>query len=149
MAQNILIRPPRQNEYESWSSVYKTYLDFYQTSLTPTELERVWSWLFESPQQLHAYVAEIDKSVVGLAHFRIFRRPIKACSGIYLDDLVVLPEYRGRGIGCQLIETIKIYAKDNGLSIVRWITAADNKAARHLYDAVGHQTNWITYEIKM
>lgn len=146
---HVLIREPHENEYKIWSNLYQVYLDFYRESLTENELKKVWSWLFETPQQLHCYVAEVDEKVVGLAHFRKFLRPTSASTGIYLDDLIVLPEYRRQKIGYHLIDAIKSYAKENNLSKVRWITAADNKVAMRLYDGVGYKTNWVTYDAKL
>lgn len=146
----IIIRNPHDNEFEIWSKIYKIYLDFYQTSLTEEELRKVWSWIFaENSQKIHCYLAEIDNEIVGLTHFREFYRPLKACKGIFLDDLIVIPKCRGHRVGYQLIEAVKLYAKENNISIVRWITASDNKQAIRLYDSVANKTIWVTYDAKI
>ena len=145
----IVIRKPYENEYETWASTYQIYLNFYKTSLTQDELMKVWSWLFGDHQEMTCYFAEYDQQIVGLVHFRRFVRPLKACSGIFLDDLIVLPEFRGHGVGYKLIEAVKRYAKENNLSIVRWITAQDNHAAMHLYNTIASKTIWVTYDAKI
>ena len=145
----IIIRKPHTNEYEIWSKIYQVYLDFYQTSLTQDELHNVWSWLFEQNRGMYCYFAEIDKKIVGLVHFRRFIRPTKACEGVFLDDLIVLPEFRGHKIGYQLIEAVKLYAKENNLTLVRWITAHDNRQAMKLYDSVANKTLWVTYDARI
>lgn len=145
----VMIRNPHDNEYEDWYKIYQEYLEFYQTSLTNDELKNVWSWIFEPNQKLLCYLAEIDKKIVGLAHFRVFIRPIKACSSIFMDDLFVLPAFRGHKIGYQLIEAVKLYAKENHLPLVRWVTNPDNKQAINLYDSVAHKTAWVTYDAKI
>ena len=145
----IIIRKPHTNEYEVWSKTYQVYLDFYHTSLTQDELHNVWSWLFEQNREMYCYFAEIDKKIVGLVHFRRFIRPIKACEGVFLDDLIVLPEFRGHKIGYQLIEAVKLYAKENNLTLVRWITAHDNRQAMKLYDSVAIKTLWVTYDARI
>ena len=143
----IIIRKPYSEEYGIWSKIYRTYLDFYQTSLTEDDLQRVWSWIFEeNSQKIHCYFAEIDNEVVGLTHFREFLRPIKAGRGVFLDDLIVIPTCRGHGVGYQLIEAVKLYAKENSISVVRWITALDNSQAIRLYDGVANKTRWVTYD---
>jgi len=73
-------------------------------------------------------------------------RPIKACRSIFLDDLFVLPEFRGHKIGYRLIEAVKLYAKGNNLPLVRWVTAHDNKQAMKLYDSVANKTTWVIYD---
>lgn len=145
----VTIRKPNKDEYETWSILYLVYLDFYKISLTQNQLNKVWSWLFEEPPQINCYLAEIDQRVVGLAHFRRFSRPTEACSGLFLDDLIVLPEFRGQGIGYQLIEAVKSYAENNNLNVVRWITAEDNIQAMRLYDSVATKTTWVTYDAKI
>ncbi len=142
----ITIRTPRHDEYDIWCNVYRIYLDFYHTSLTEDELKKVWSWVGNNSASLHCYFAELDQNVVGLAHFREYMRPIKASKGIYLDDLIVLPKFRGYGIGYQLIEAIKTYAKENDISLVRCMTAHDNIKAMSLYDSIATKTAWVTYE---
>ena len=147
--EQIIIRNPYDNEYEAWAKIYQLYLDFYQTALTSDELQKVWSWMFEPDQELLCYVAEIDKKIVGLVHFRRFIRPIKACTSIFLDDLFVLPTFRGHKIGYRLIKAVKLYAKENKLPLVRWVTAHDNKQAMNLYDSVAHKTTWVIYDAKI
>ncbi len=144
--EKIIIRNPNHYEYEEWSKIYQQYLTFYQTSLTNEELKKVWSWMFEPLPELHCYFAEMDKKIVGLAHFRKFIRPIRACVSVFLDDLFVLPENRGQKIGYQLIEAVKLYSKNNDLPLVRWVTAPDNKQAMKLYDSVANQTAWVIYD---
>lgn len=143
----IIIRKPHSDEYEVWSGIYENYLDFYHTSLTRVELQKVWSWLFEQGnQKLQCYFAQVDNKIVGLAHFREYIRPINASIGIYLDDLIVLSPFQGHGIGYKLIEAVKTYAKENDISIVSWITATDNIQAMKLYDSVAAKTTWVTYK---
>ena len=54
-----------------------------------------------------------------------------------IKRLYVVPEYRGQGIGRQLIKTIINNAKKIGFSRLRLDTLSDMKAARHLYTSLG------------
>jgi len=100
----------------------------------------------EENGSMHCYFADVDNTIAGLTHFRPFIRPIKASKAIFLDDLIVLPEFRGQGIGFQLIDAVKDYTKTNDMSLVRWITACDNEQAMKLYDSVANKTTWVTYD---
>jgi hypothetical protein len=40
-----------------------------------------------------------------------------------------------------------VRAAEQGHSVVRWITAADNARARGLYDKVAQSTQWVTYDL--
>lgn len=147
--EKIIIRKPHHNEYDDWIKIYKEYLDFYQTSLTSEELKTVWSWISEPNPELFCYLAELDKKIVGLAHFRKFIRPIKSCHSIFLDDLFVVSEFRGQRIGYRLIEAVKLYAKENNFPLVRWVTGHDNTPAMKLYDSIAQKTTWVIYDAKV
>ena len=84
---------------------------------------------------------------IGLAHVREFARPLDGSTGLYLDDLFVLPDARGEGAGTALLEKLRDLAQERGLSVVRWITAKDNQTARRLYDRVAEKTKWVTYDL--
>ncbi len=146
---NIIIRQPHKDEYESWLALYQIYLEHYQTCLTESELQEVWSWLFDKQPKMHCFVAEIDNQIVGLTHFRKFIRPIKAHNAIFLDDLIVRQEFRGKKIGYNLIQAVQMYAKNNNYPLVRWITTSDNQKAIKLYDSIATKTDWLTYDLEV
>lgn len=85
---------------------------------------------------------------VALANLRWFARPSTATMGLYLDDLFTAPEARGSGAAGALLKHAARIAGDGGGSVVRWITAADNAAARSVYDAYAVATPWVTYDMK-
>jgi GNAT superfamily N-acetyltransferase len=90
-----------------------------------------------------------DGRGVGLAHFRPFARPLAASTGGFLDDLFVAPEWRGRGVADALVEAVVVEGRARGWSVVRWITAADNRRARSFYHRVADETQWVTYQIPL
>ncbi|GAB3008282.1 GNAT family N-acetyltransferase [Niabella terrae] len=54
-----------------------------------------------------------------------------------LNDLYVVSEQRGKGIGRRLIGTALDFARQDGASWVQLSTATDNVTAQGLYEAVG------------
>lgn len=144
---SILIRTPNEDEYQSWQEVYQSYLDFYQTELDEKQLQQVWQWIKEKKDGMHCYFAIYENQVVGLTHFRTFIRPIRAQQAIFMDDLIVLPKFHGKGIGYALIDAIKQFAQKNKFPLIRWITAEDNQKAIRLYDRVAKRTSWLTYDL--
>jgi len=107
----------------------------------------VWTWLMDPAHPTRGLAAEVGGRVVGIAHFRRFSRPIVGAEGLFLDDLFTLPQARGHGVGTALLRRLAETARDEGASLVRWITAADNATARALYDRVATQTPWVTYDL--
>ena len=56
---------------------------------------------------------------------------------IYMDDLYVKSEYRGQGIGRDLIESVLTFAKENGCHKVRWQVSEWNERAIEFYKSLG------------
>ncbi len=130
-----------------WDALYAAYAQFYGVVQTPEMRARVWTWLESPTHEVFGFGAEHDGVLVGIAHCRVFARPLAAASGLYLDDLFVSPAARGSGAAAELINAVKSKAAAEGHSVVRWITAADNARARGLYDKVAEATEWVTYDI--
>ncbi|XP_063097782.1 thialysine N-epsilon-acetyltransferase isoform X2 [Cavia porcellus] len=56
---------------------------------------------------------------------------------IYLEDIYVMPEYRGQGIGSKIIKKVAEVALDQGCSQFRLAVLEWNKRAIDLYKALG------------
>lgn len=144
----VTVRRVKDNEFFSWLDLYAAYGDFYEVPLTDEKALLVWSWISDAHHELEAYVAvDDDDTLIGLAHVREFARPLNGSRGLYLDDLFVSPDSRGDGAGTALLGAMRDRAREHGLSVVRWITAADNETARRVYDRVAEKTNWVTYDL--
>lgn len=145
----VLIRPIADGDFFAWLGLYSDYGTFYEEPLSDTGALRTWSWLMDAAHELRAFVA-VDESdtPIGLAHYRAFARPLSASTGLYLDDLFVSADARGRGAATALIEAVRERAVAEGCSVVRWMTAADNATAQRVYDRVATRTGWVTYELQ-
>jgi ribosomal protein S18 acetylase RimI-like enzyme len=80
---------------------------------------------------------------------REFARPLEGDRGLFIDDLYVTEDARGKGIGHALIDAARKRAEDRHLGVVQWITAHDNDLAKSVYDSVAERTSWVTYEIDL
>ncbi len=69
--------------------------------------------------------------------------------GIYLEDLFVLPEYRGKGYGKGLITALAEIAVNNGCGRLEWWCLDWNKPSIDFYKSLGAEamTDWTTYRI--
>lgn len=146
---SIEVRPVRDGDFFAWLDLYSKYAQFYNTELTDQKALVLWSWLTAPQHEESGFVAVDGDRVVGLAHFREFARPLEGDRGLFLDDLYVLDEERGKGIGHQLIERVRSFAQERRLGVVQWITAGDNADAQRMYDSVASRTHWVTYEIDL
>ena len=81
-------------------------------------------------------VAKQDNQVVGLALFYVSYSTWVGKS-LYLDDLYVLPEYRGKKVGSKLLNAFFAKARDLGCRRVRWQVLESNHPARQFYEQCG------------
>lgn len=146
----VLIRPLAEADRQAWQRLYAGYAEFYKVAQTDDMRATVWGWIQDPACEVEALVAQ-DKSgrLIGLAHFRAFRRPLSASIGGFLDDLFVDPDARGSGAAQALIAAVKAAGMARGWTVIRWITAADNARARAAYDKLAIATPWVTYDIKL
>ncbi|SDS36332.1 Ribosomal protein S18 acetylase RimI [Brevibacterium siliguriense] len=142
------IRSAAPADEARWKELFRAYREFYRLEPSEEVVSRVWSWITDPDHEVQSLVAEVDGRIVAIADFRRFARPSTGSTGIWLDDLFTDPEGRGSGAGRALISRLQIIAAEEGLSVVRWITASDNEQAQLLYEKVAARTNWVTYDAK-
>jgi len=92
------------------------------------------------------FVAEEDGAVVGF--ICVWARvppddPSELRSCAHVSDLVVLPTWRGRGIGRALLARGETYARESGAGRLRIGVLARNEGARRLYDASGFREVYV------
>jgi GNAT superfamily N-acetyltransferase len=143
----VTVRDLADRDFGEWADLFRGYREFYRLDPDEDVITRVWSWLRDPSAAVDAFVAELDGRLVGIAHYRRFLRPSAGSTGLYLDDLFTHPGARGGGVGRALIERLSALAAAEDLSVVRWITAEDNRTARRLYDSVAVATPWVTYDL--
>lgn len=69
--------------------------------------------------------------------------------GIYLEDLFVIPEFRGRGLGRQLLAHLARTARERGYGRVEWAVLDWNVEAIRFYESLGAVAmgDWTTYRV--
>ena len=81
--------------------------------------------------------AEEDGSVVGFALFFHNFSTFVGRKGLYLEDLFVLPEKRGRGYGKALLKYLARVAVERHCGRMEWICLDWNKPALTVYRSIG------------
>lgn len=146
---NATIRPVRRADYDEWISLWDAYNVFYGRS-GPTALDRAitdmtWNRFFDSYEAMHAFVAEVDGRLVGVAHFLLHRSTTAIAPSCYLQDLFTSLAARRRGIGRSLIEAVYLWAQSHGCGRVYWQTHESNAPAQALYDSLAERSGFIVY----
>jgi len=93
--------------------------------------------LSSSPPEMEALIAEGDGAALGFALFFPTWSTWRGRPGIHLEDLFVIPEARGRGIGRALLSKVASIAVARGCARLEWQVLDWNGPAIGFYRALG------------
>jgi GNAT superfamily N-acetyltransferase len=102
--------------------------------------------LFGPSPRAFCDIAELDGEAVGFALWFYSVSTFEGRHGLYLEDLFVRPETRGRGAGLALLRRLAERCRDEGLARLEWAVLDWNTLAINFYDALGAtaKSEWIT-----
>ena len=111
--------------------------------------EKLTATLFGERRYAETLFAEDDDLPVGFALFFHNYSTFLGQPGIYLEDLFVIPERRGSGIGRALLARLAQIAVDRGCGRLEWAVLDWNKDAIGFYERFGARPNsdWTVYRI--
>ena len=94
-------------------------------------------------------LAEIDGEAVGFALFFHNFSTFLGRDGIYLEDLFVKPEHRGKGYGKALLRELARIAVERGCGRLEWACLDWNKPSIDFYLSIGAtpMTDWTVYRL--
>jgi GNAT superfamily N-acetyltransferase len=105
--------------------------------------------LFGDRPYAEVVLAEDEGRPVGFALFFHTFSTFLGRPGIYLEDLFVLPEHRGRGIGRMLLAHLARLAVERGCGRLEWAVLDWNRDAIGFYERLGARPNsdWTVYRL--
>jgi GNAT superfamily N-acetyltransferase len=142
----MLIRPMDATDRGGWDPLWQGYLTFYKASVDAATTDVTFARLTSGSEPMGAFIAvESDGRAVGMVHWILHRSCWTQGDYCYLQDLFVVPELRGKGIGKQLIQAVYARSAEQGASRVWWLTHETNTDAMHLYDKVAARSGFVQY----
>lgn len=105
-------------------------------------------WIFEK-QKAEVLFAEMDGKEVGIALFFHNFSTFLGRAGIYLEDLFVLPEYRGKGCGTALLKRLAQITVERGCGRLEWSCLDWNRPSIDFYLSLGAKPmdEWTVYRL--
>ncbi|MBR5308095.1 MAG: GNAT family N-acetyltransferase [Clostridia bacterium] len=106
-------------------------------------------WIFARKSAEVLFALEDDKKV-GFALFFHNFSTFLGRSGLYLEDLFVLPEYRGKGYGKALLQTMARIAVERGYGRMEWSCLDWNENSIAFYKSLGAvpMDEWTVYRLE-
>lgn len=105
-------------------------------------------WIFDRKKAEVLFVCDGEKEV-GFALFFHNFSTFLGRAGIYLEDLFVLPEYRGKGYGKALLRSLARIAVERGCGRLEWACLNWNRPSIEFYRSLGAvpMDDWTVYRL--
>lgn len=93
-------------------------------------------WIF-TRKKLEAVLAEYDNVPVGFATFYDVFATFSGEACIFIEDVYVKPEMRGKGFGKEILKFLAELAEDKGCGTMEWHCLKWNKPSIDFYHSIG------------
>ena len=105
-------------------------------------------WIFDK-QKAEVIFAVADGKEVGFALFFHNFSTFLGRAGLYLEDLFVKPEYRGKGYGKAILKKLASIAVERGCGRLEWSCLDWNKPSIDFYRSLGAvpMEEWTVYRV--
>lgn len=111
--------------------------------------EKLRGTLFGERRYAECVIARNGTEAVGFALFFHNYSTFQASPGIYLEDLFVLPEHRGLGVGRELLRHLARLAVTRDCARLEWAVLDWNEPAIGFYESLGAQplNDWTVFRV--
>ena len=144
------IRPARRDEV---GIVLQLIHDLAVYEKAPNEVEatekELLETIFSSDPKVFCDLVEVDGEIAGMAIWFLNYSTWQGKHGIYLEDLFIMPEYRGRGYGKALLKHLAKICDDKGYGRFQWWVLDWNSPAIEFYRSLGavSMDEWTVYRV--
>ena len=108
----------------------------HEVTATPDDLSAL---LFGPEPRAACDLVELDGVPVGFCLWFHTVSTFAGRAGIWIEDLFVLPEARGRGAGLALLEALARRCREQGLARIDWAVLDWNAVGIGFYERIGSQ----------
>ena len=153
MTSAVTVRPAREADVPVIVSLIRALAEYEKAapgavSLTDDLLRDA---LFGAHPSVEGLIAETAGSLAGYALFFHNFSSWRGRRGLYLEDLFVRPELRGRGVGKALMQELSRIAAARGCARIEWVVIDWNSPAIGFYKSLGAEPidGWTLYRLSL
>ena len=138
LPQDLTLRFAQPGDGTALFNLIKGLADYERLSHAVTgNAEDLEKHLFGSQKYVEAILAEKNNQPVGFALFFQNYSTFLTKPGIYLEDIIVLPEYRQQGIGKALLKKVAQVSTERDCGRLEWSVLDWNEPAQQFYRRMG------------
>lgn len=123
------------NELYENGIVYEIFISKYNKSL--------------ADNNFYGIVAEENGIILGILISRLVDRLVKPKDILFIDDLIIDKEYRGKGIGKLLLQNAINYGKELDCQTIELKAYICNETAHKLYEKMGFEKQHFAFKKKL
>lgn len=144
------IRPARREEA---TVILELIKDLAEYEKAPDEVlalpEDILKTIFADDPKVFCDLVEVDGEVAGMAIWFLNYSTWQGKHGIYLEDLFIRPEFRGKGYGKALLEHLAQICIERGYGRFQWWVLDWNSPAIEFYRSIGAEamSEWTVYRV--
>ena len=144
------IRPAQQNEV---GIVLQLIHDLALYEKAPNEVEATEKELLETifvdNARVFCDVVDVNGEIAGMAIWFLNYSTWQGKHGIYLEDLFIKPEFRGKGYGKALLQHLAKVCDERGYGRFQWWVLDWNSPAIEFYKSLGAvaMDEWTVYRV--
>ena len=119
------------------------------SSKVSADEEQLRKSLFGPHPAAEVAIAWLGEEPAGFAVYFHNFSTFAGCAGIYLEDLFVEPQFRGKGVGKSLLAYLAKLAEERGCARIDWAVLDWNEPAKAFYRKLGAEPmeDWTIYRL--
>ena len=144
------IRPARPEDASTIIQLIKDLADYEKTPDQVEASEReILPTIFATDPKVFCDLVELDGEIAGMAIWFLNYSTWQGKHGIYLEDLYIRPEFRGRGFGKALLQHLAAICIERGYGRFQWWVLDWNSPAIEFYRSIGAEamSEWTVYRV--
>ena len=140
-----------ESDADQWVKLWSSYEgDIEPKEVIQKSIEQNWPRILND-NQCHAKALRLKETgvAVGFVTYATHWCAFSDKDECYMSGLFVLPEWREKGGGKLLINSVIEFSKKNNLERVTWLTRSNNKEAIRIYDKLAQAQEWTRYKVEL
>ncbi|HZR55489.1 MAG TPA: GNAT family N-acetyltransferase [Terriglobales bacterium] len=132
----LTIRPATRDDVPVLKTMIEEFATFERLPFNVTE-ENLARDGFGTNPKFRVLIAAWEKHIAGYAFFFEFYSTFESRHGIFLEDIYVRPEFRGKSIGKEFFSRLVKLAQEENCYALRWQVLDWNQPAIEFYEKLG------------